>query len=169
MQLSDISIRTTLQSGDLGYMVYRHAVLYHREYGYGLSFESYVAKGLNEFYEQYDPSQDRIWIAEHNGNIVGTLALMHRPGNAAQLRYFLIEPAYRGVGLGREMMALFMACFKERKYTSAYLWTSEEQETAASIYLRNGFQLAEEVDSTLFGKPLKERRYELAIAQDDVG
>ena len=52
VSLDDISIRTELQAGDIGYVTYMHGVLYHREYNYSLQFESYVAKGLCEFYEK---------------------------------------------------------------------------------------------------------------------
>src|SRR5687767_5797911 len=100
MTLSDITIRTTLQPGDIGYVTYRHGVLYQQEYNYGISFESYVAQGFYEFYQQYSTDVDRVWIAEHENKIVGFMLLMHRPDNAAQLRFFLIEPDYRGIGLG---------------------------------------------------------------------
>src|SRR5574341_894183 len=95
--LDDISIRTELRPGDIGYVIYLHGALYGAEYGYGIQFENYVAKGLCEFYEKYDPVRNRVWICEHNNRIIGFLLLMDR-GQVAQLRYFLIEPEYRGIG-----------------------------------------------------------------------
>jgi peptidyl-dipeptidase Dcp len=161
MQLSDITIRTTLKPGDIGYVTYRHGALYQHECNYGIEFESYVALGLHQFYSQYDPDWDRVWVAEHQGKIVGFLLLMHRPDNAAQFRYFLIEPEYRGVGLGKKLMDLYMAFYKEKGYTSSYLWTTHEQEAAIALYKRYGFRLTEEKPSTAFGKPLIEQRYDL--------
>ncbi len=161
MTLSDITIRTSLKPGDIGYVTYRHGVLYEQEYNHGISFESYVAQGFHEFYKQYDPEKDRVWIAEHENRIVGFLLLMHRPNNAAQLRYFLIEPEYRSIGLGKKLMELYMAFYKEKGYTSSYLWTTHELEGAASLYKRHGFKLTEEMESTAFGKPLREQRYDL--------
>ena len=61
VSLNDISIRTDLRPGDIGYVTYMHGALYCREYNYGLQFESYVAKGLCEFYEKYSPERNRIW------------------------------------------------------------------------------------------------------------
>jgi GNAT superfamily N-acetyltransferase len=78
--------------------------LYKKEYDYAIAFESYVALGLNEFYQQYDPSTNRIWMGEHQGNRIGFMLLMNR-GEAAQLRYFLIHPDYRGIGLGNKIRA----------------------------------------------------------------
>lgn len=159
----EVTIRTDLQSGDIGYITYLHGSMYKQEYGYSLSFEAYVAQGLYEFYQQYDPNKDYVWVCEHNGLIIGSLFLMHRPNNAAQLRYFILLPPYRGIGLGKKLMELFMNCLKERGYQSAYLLTTHEQVLAALLYKRFGFQLTEENRSTAFGKPLKIQKYELIL------
>ena len=163
MNIDDIKIRTEIRPGDLGYVMYRHGKLYCEEYDYGISFETYVGAGLYEFYKNYDPEKDRVWICEHNEKIVGFLLLMHRDNYAAQLRYFYFEPEYRGIGLGRKLIEKFMEFLKDKGYKSAYLWTTHEQLKAASLYKRYGFVLTEEKDSTDFGKPLTEQRYELTI------
>lgn len=161
--LKDIEIRTRLNAGDLGYIIHRHGSLYKKEYGYGVEFEMYVAAGLVEFYKQYDPTIDRVWIGEHNQKIISFLLLMHRPGNAAQLRYFFIEPAFRGIGLGKKLMELYTEFLYACQYTSSYLWTTHEQEIAALLYKRFGYKIMEEKSSDIFGKNLIEQRYELVI------
>jgi len=163
ISLDDISIRTDLRPGDLGYVMYQHGVLYSREYSFGLSFENYVAKGLSEFYEQYDPKRSRVWVCEHNDRRIGFLLLMDR-GDAAQLRYFFIEPDYRGIGLGSKLMSLYMDFLRECGYKASYLWTAHELTTAAALYKRHGFRLTEEKESTAFGKPLIEQRYDLILS-----
>jgi len=160
--LNDISIRTELQPGDIGYVTYMHGALYHREYDYGLQFESYVAKGLCEFYERYNPHRNRIWACEHKDRIIGFLLLMDR-GKAAQLRYFLIEPEYRGIGLGSKLLNLYMDFLSECGYKQSYLWTTHELTTAAALYKRLGYKLTEEKESNSFGKPLTEQRYDLIL------
>src|SRR5215467_7965675 len=105
VRLEDIAIRTELKPGDIGYVVYMHGCLYKKEYNYGIEFETYVAEGLAEFYRQYDVEKDRVWICEHKNKIVGFLLLMHR-GDVAQLRYFILDPKYRGIGLGNKLMRL---------------------------------------------------------------
>ena len=159
----DVNVRNDFRPGDLGSVIHLHGRIYGVEYGYGVSFEMYVARGLAEFYEQYDADKDRVWICEHDDRIVGFLLLMHRDNNAAQLRYFLLDPEYRGIGLGRRLIDLFMNFLRARGYTSAYLWTTNEQEAAAALYKRFGFELTEEKESTAFGKPLLEQRYDLSI------
>src|SRR5512134_3397611 len=65
ISLDDISIRTELRPGDMGYVIYMHGDLYKKEYGYGIQFEAYVAKGLCEFWEKYNPQRNRVWVCEH--------------------------------------------------------------------------------------------------------
>ena len=164
VSLDEISIHTELRPGDIGYVIHLHGVLYAKEYGYGLQFESYVAKGLAEFYEKYDPERNRVWVCEHNDRIIGFLLLMDR-GTAAQLRYFLIEPEYRGLGLGSRLLNLYMDFLRECGYKESYLWTTHELSTAALLYKRLGFQLTEEKESTAFGKALREQRYDLMLSR----
>jgi len=160
--LNDITIRTTLQPGDIGYVVYLHGLLYKQEYDYQTQFEVYVAEGLCEFYHNYNEQRDRVWIAEHQNRIVGFLLLMNR-GEAAQLRYFIIAPEYRGISLGKKMMECYYSFLLECGYSSSYLWTTNELPAAASLYRRLGFTLVEEKPSTAFGKPLIEQKYLLRL------
>lgn len=163
--LDEIIIRTTLKPGDLGYVIHRHGALYKEEYDYGISFETYVAAGLYEFYKNYDPARDRTWICEHDQQIIGFLLLMHRSTDMAQLRYFYLEPGYRGIGLGKKLMSLYMDFLRSAGYRSAYLWTTHEQEAAATLYKKWSFRLTEEKESTAFGKLLQEQKYELILEE----
>ena len=147
----------------MGYIIYLHGRLYKKEYDYGIPFETYVAQGFCEFYQQYDPQRDCIWICEAKHNIIGFLLLMHRANNAAQLRFFIILPQYRGIGLGKKLMELYLQWMREHQYQSAYLWTTHEQQEAAALYKKYGFTLTEQHESTSFGKPLIEQRYELLL------
>jgi GNAT superfamily N-acetyltransferase len=159
--IGEIIIRTALRPGDIGYVIYMHGRLYKKEYDYGIAFEAYVASGLYEFYTQYDPGKDRVWICEHREQIVGFMLLIHRENNSAQLRYFILEPLYRGIGLGKKLMGLYVDFLKEAGFERSYLWTTEDLKTAAALYKRHGFRLVEEKASESFGRPLFEQKYEL--------
>ena len=163
ISVANIHIRTILVPGDLGYIMHIHGKLYAEEYQYGIAFETYVGLGLHEFYKNYDDTLDRVWIAIHDESIIGCIFLQHRENNTAQLRYLLVEPPYRGIGLGNKLMELYMDFLFERGYSSSYLWTTHELRSAAVLYGKFGFKLIEEKESTAFGKPLKEQRYELRL------
>jgi peptidyl-dipeptidase Dcp len=164
IKLEDITIRTEPCPGDMGYVIHMHGDLYKKEYGYdSVDLETYIATSFCEFYKNYDRQKDRVWVAVHKNRIVGYLALMHRENNAAQLRFFILDGAYRGIGLGKKLAALFMDELKQNGYKSSYLWTLRELSAAASIYTKMGFTLTEEVESTILGKKATEQRYELVF------
>src|SRR4051812_12305412 len=163
VELNDINVRNILLPGDLGYIAYIHGLLYAKECGYGLNFEAYVLDGLKEFAHEYNPEKDKVWICEHKNSIIGFLVAQHRP-DAMQLRYFIFKPEYRGIGLGKKLMNEFKGFMLSSGYNKAYLWTTNEQHAAIALYLRYGFNLAEEKPSDAFDKPLIERGYDLHVS-----
>ena len=157
-----VTIRTKLEPGDLGYIAYLHGCLYAEEYGYGLFFENYVLGALHEFANAYDPAKDGIWVCEHKKTKVGFLVAAHRD-DTVQLRFLILLPEYRGMGLAKRLMDLFIAFMRDRGYRKAYLWTTTEQQNAIAMYERYGFRLKEEKESMAFDKLLTERRYDLSL------
>lgn len=158
-----MKIRTVLLPGDLGYVAYLHGWLYGKELGYRLNFEGYVLEGLQEFAKQYDANKDRVWVCEDKQKIVGFLMGLCREGEIIQLRYFILHPDYRGLGLGKQLMDQFMTYMRDYGYKRAFLWTTNEQGAAISLYKHYGFYLTEEKDSHAFGKTLIEQRYDLDL------
>jgi ribosomal protein S18 acetylase RimI-like enzyme len=163
IELADISVRNSLRPGDLGYIAHIHGELYAKECGYGLHFEAYVLDGLKDLARDYDPGKDKVWVCEHQNKIIGFLVAQHRE-KAIQLRYFIFLPEYRGIGLGKKLMGEFVDFMKSTGVTNAYLWTTNEQHAAISLYSKFGFSLTEEQSSHTFDKPLIERRYDLHLA-----
>ena len=137
-----------------------HSEIYGKEYGYNLNFEAVVAKTLHEFFELYKPDRSRVWICEHDGRIIGSLALLDR-GDTAQLRYFVLMPGYRGLGLGNRLMTLYMDFMKEVGYTSSFLLTTDDLKEAAHLYRKFGFELVSSTASDAYGDPLHRQRYEI--------
>src|SRR4051794_21247138 len=88
------------QPGDLGWLVERHGVLYAREYGWDESFERLVAQIAADF----DPAQDRAWIAEVDGQRAGAVLCVHHDQATAKLRTLLVEPHARGLGVGTKLV-----------------------------------------------------------------
>ncbi len=66
---SNLIIRNELRPGDLGTIIHLHGAMYAEEYNYGISFEVSVAAGLAEFYRQYDPERDGVWIVEDEAGL----------------------------------------------------------------------------------------------------
>lgn len=162
-QLPNWEIRHELKPGDLGYLIYLHGSLYAREYKYDQTFEAYVAHGILEFVKAFNPYRDRIWLAEAEGRIVGSIAIVRSTKLEAQLRWYLVHPDYRGHGIGKTLIREALNFCKDRKYTGVFLWTTSELTTAAHLYEEAGFKKKEVKSHNVWGKFISEEKYELQI------
>jgi len=156
-------IRHHIKPGDIGYLTYLHGILYAKEYGYDQTFEAYVAGGLAEFVQAFSPDKDRIWLAETNGRIIGSVAIVGHSKVDAQIRWFLVHPDYRGLGIGKELLKKVLQFCKERKYKTIFLWTTSELMEAGHLYTRFGFSKTEEKTHEIWGKKVTEERYDLYL------
>jgi len=146
--------------GDIGHIIYRHGVLYAQEYGFDETFDLYVGKPLIAFAESFDPAKENLWMAEKDGAIVGSLAVVNAGGGAAQLRWLLVEPETRGLGIGRALVDKGVAFCQEKNYNLIFLWTIDYLAAAKKIYTKAGFWKTAEKASRIWGQVLTEERWE---------
>jgi N-acetylglutamate synthase-like GNAT family acetyltransferase len=158
-----VTLRTRLEPGDVGWIVYRHGVIYARECGFDHTFEAYVAGPLADFVRSAS-ARDRLWLAEQGGRIVGCIAIVAASARTAQLRWFLVEPEARGGGLGKRLLREAVAFCKETGYDSVILWTVSALAAAAHLYRVAGFRKVEEKPGRRWGVDVIEEKYELALA-----
>jgi len=156
-------IRHHIKPSDIGYLTYLHGILYAKEYGYDQTFEAYVARGLAEFIQSFNPDKDRIWLAETNGRIIGSVAIAGHSKVDAQLRWFLVHPDYRRLGIGKELLKDALQFCKECKYKTIFLWTASELVGAGHLYTSFGFSRTEERKHEIWGKTVTEERYDLHL------
>ena len=158
-----MTIRTDIRPGDLGTIVYQHGVLYAREHGFDETFEPYVAEPLARFVLDRDPVRSRLFIAEREGRFLGSIAMVDQGEGAAQLRWFLVMPESRGLGVGRRLIDTAMAFCREIGYTRVFLWTVDGLPAARHLYESVGFRLAEATPRRLWGRDLVEQRFEVTL------
>lgn len=162
--LSDIVFRHELRPGDAGYLIHLHGDLYARETGYNLEFEAYVCKTFYDFLRRYDPATDRVFLATYRNRIVGAVAILGHSPELAQLRWLLVHPDMRGIGLGKQLVADALAFCREKKYKRVYLLTTNQQLTAADIYIKAGFRKTAGTSQEMWGHRLYEERYDLQLS-----
>lgn len=160
---SEVDIRYDLRPGDIGYLIYLHGMIYDEECGYNHKFEGYVCKTFYDFLENYSPQKDRLWLAESKGKIIGAIAIVGHSSIKAQLRWFIIHPEFRGIGLGKSLLNEALKYCREKGYKLIFLETTEEQKTAISMYVKAGFRKTAEFENKAWGKVLVEERYELVL------
>ncbi len=160
-----------LRPGDLGWVVSRHGALYAQEYGWNLQFEALVARIAADFQERLDPAREAGWIAERDGVPLGCVFLVQARDEAtqavepgvAQLRMLLVEPAARGLGLGKRLSAECERFARECGYTRIRLWTNSLLLAARGIYSAAGYQLLASEPHHSFGHDLVGEVWEKAL------
>jgi len=151
--------------GDMGFVIHRQAVLYHQEYGWDESFEALVAEICAGFIKSFEPGRERCWIAEIDGEIVGSVFLVRQSNEVAKLRLLYVEPKARGLGLGRRLVRACIGFAREAGYAQLTLWTNDILHAARQIYVAEGFRLVAEEKHHSFGHDLVGQTYELALAR----
>jgi DNA-binding MarR family transcriptional regulator/N-acetylglutamate synthase-like GNAT family acetyltransferase len=149
--------------GDMGWVVHRHAALYAQEYGWDESFEALVAGIVKTFIERYDPKRERCWIAEKDGEIVGSAFLIAHSKTVAQIRLMLVEPKARGLGIGARLVDECILFAREKGYRKITLWTNSILLAARHIYKKAGFRLVHKERHHSFGHALVGETWDLTL------
>ncbi len=149
--------------GDMGWVVQSHGALYASEYGFDSSFEGLVAEIAAKFLASFDASRERCWIAEIDGAQVGSVFLVRHSDDVAKLRLLLVDPAGRGQGLGRRLVAECLAFAQACGYRKITLWTQSILVAARKIYQDAGFVLMASKPHRSFGQSLIGETWELKL------
>lgn len=149
--------------GDIGYIIYRHAIFYSNNYGFDNTFDAYVASGMADFISQYDSLKDHLWVVEADTIFLGSIAIVKSDEDVAQLRWFLIEDQARGKGLGKKLLHESIEFCKCKNYKKIILWTVSNLEIARKLYAQFGFQVTTTKNHIVWGQELTEECWELEL------
>ena len=151
-------------AGDLGWVVHRQAAAYAEEWGYNEEYEALVAEIVASFVRHQRPGKERCWIAEKDGEVIGSVFLVRRTDTVAQLRLLFVEPSVRGLGIGGKLIDECVRFARHAGYRKLTLWTQGELEAARRLYKKAGFRLVSKQPHDSFGrKGLVAETWELAL------
>jgi GNAT superfamily N-acetyltransferase len=175
------------RSGDIGWVISRHAALYAEEYGWDITFEALVAEICAKFIKEFDASRERCWIAEEisdasssaatlsEANLnsaltsnaqperLGCVFVVKKDDATAQLRMLLVESRARGMKLGARLVDEAIAFARASGYKKMTLWTNDILHAARYIYEVRGFTLVKEEKHHSFGKDLVGQYWDLLL------
>jgi DNA-binding MarR family transcriptional regulator/GNAT superfamily N-acetyltransferase len=151
------------QSGDMGWIVHRQGILYAQEYGWDETFEALVAEVTAKFIQNFDPTRERCWIAERDGELVGSVFLVRQSKSIAKLRLLYVEPHCRGLGIGRRLVDECARFARRVGYRKISLWTNSVLVAARHIYASAGYRLFKEEPHHSFGHDLVGETWELDL------
>jgi DNA-binding MarR family transcriptional regulator/GNAT superfamily N-acetyltransferase len=141
-------------TGEMGWVVARHAALYAQEYGWGARFEGLCAEIVAEMIATYDPARDRHWIAEMDGEPVGSVFCVKASDEVAKIRLLLVEPKARGHGIGARLVDECITFARAAGYKKMTLWTHSVLTAARRIYQAAGFELLAQWEHADWGVPV---------------
>jgi DNA-binding MarR family transcriptional regulator/GNAT superfamily N-acetyltransferase len=140
--------------GDLGWVIQRQAAGYAAEYGWDETYEALVARIIADYVDSHDPAREAAWIAEADGQRVGSILCVRKSDTVAQLRLLYVDPAARGLGIGSKLVEECLRFARAAGYTEMMLWTNSVLAEARRIYQRTGFTLIGEEAHHSFGADL---------------
>lgn len=149
--------------GDIGWVISRHGALYAEEYGYNHRFEALVAKVAGAFLENHDPARERCWIAERDGANIGSVFLVSESDELARLRLLIVEPAARGLGVGKRLVEECIGFARTAGYRRITLWTNDVLKAARGIYAAAGFRMVASEPDNDFGPRIVSEDWELDL------
>lgn len=151
------------EPGDLGWVVARHGAVYAELLGWGRDFEGAAAEIVAGFARRGDARRERCWIAELEGRNVGCVLAMRKHEDVAQLRCLLVEPAARGSGLGRRLVAECVRFARRARYRRIVLWTSAALTAARHVYATEGFVRVRAAREIHFGVEIDSEHWEMEL------
>jgi DNA-binding MarR family transcriptional regulator/GNAT superfamily N-acetyltransferase len=142
--------------GDIGWAIFAHGELYAKQFSWNAEFEALVAKLFADFANKHDPAAERMWVAEMDGERVGTVFVVRNADDpdVAQLRCLLVDPKGRGLGIGTRLVDECVAFARAAGYRAIMLWTNDVLISARRIYEGAGFKLDHEYQHHSFGHDL---------------
>lgn len=149
--------------GEIGHIISRHGALYHEEHGWDGTFEGFAAEIAGAFAMRHDPLREGCWVADRDGEVLGSVFVVDAGEGTAKLRMLYVEPSARGLGVGRKLVGQAIGFARDAGYRRMTLWTNDILHSARHIYDTAGFRLVAEERHRSFSQDLVGQNWDLDL------
>jgi GNAT superfamily N-acetyltransferase len=151
--------------GAVGRITELHAVYYHLNWGFDVTFETQVGRELSQFISDFNPDRDGFWVARLAEEVAGSSAIDGRTADrdGARLRWLIVDPRFHGRGIGSLLVRTACRFCADKGYRKVYLWTFQGLDQARHLYESVGFRLSEENPVSQWGRNILEQRFDLDL------
>jgi GNAT superfamily N-acetyltransferase len=112
---------------------------YWRSFGFTPCFQNFSGE-LAALPGDYVPPGGRLWLALEDGQPAGCAALRRLDGERCEFKRLFVRSPFRGLGLGRQLLARVIAEAKAAGYRQLVCDTMPVMADALAMYERAGFE-----------------------------
>lgn len=145
-----IRIEEGYRSGVIGRVIELHGRYYGQSWDLERRFEVEVAVELADFFARYDAARDGFWCALDGEAVLGAITIDGAPTaeDGVRLRWFILDPASHGRGIGRRLLATALDWCRDNGVGRVWLATFDGLGAARRLYEQAGFRLVREYRDT---------------------
>lgn len=160
--MADDIIRNS-KPGEASLVVHFYYKLFEEQFAFLPHTEQYFLHAMEDLFG--DADGNRLFVAEQDGQIVGSVCIAKLGPHEAQLRMFGIWGQAQGKGLGKKLMVAAMAFCAQRGYHHVCLWTADICQAARHLYGKYGFEMTDTKPNTDWARyPMMEEKWEYSDA-----
>jgi GNAT superfamily N-acetyltransferase len=165
---ASIELRRGYDPGLIGRVGELHGRYYADAWGVGAAFEIMMIRDLCDFIEHCDPNRDIILSAFLEGILMGSISILGEKaeGEGAQLRFFIVDPKYHGLGAGKALLHSALDWCRARGYSRVFLWTVDHLSQSRQLYEKAGFRVTTRWTDDRYSAPLESLRMECSLTLD---
>lgn len=127
------------RKGEENYVADAHERIYREEYGWSDVFVHFAKQVVYDFAALPESDHAQMWVADVDGQPVGSIMLQEEETGLGHLRLFILEKEYRGTGIADALLGIAMEKAKEWHFNHLYLSTAEPLTAARKKYATLGF------------------------------
>jgi len=155
--MTDPSIRrATVADAERLAAVYRSAYLENRDLGFPAKAGSVTAEDVSSWIRN-----DRVYVAERDGELVGGVRVERTATDRAKLSRFSVHGAHEREGVGTALLEHAEERAREEGCTTTWLTTPGEHPYLPDLYRRRGYEETGEY-------PLEDREYDEIVMEKEL-